>query len=87
MLVKPVKSAIDYMPMATYELPYDGAKEMLLVDNIDHKEYKKHLSDGKPFKKCSKQILEEHPELNIAAIDNSQAIFVENRQRRDFSLQ
>lgn len=48
---------------------------------------KKHLSDGKPFKKCSKQILEEHPELNIAAIDNSQAIFVENRQRRDFSLQ
>lgn len=39
MLVKPVKSAIDYMPMATYELPYDGAKEMLLVDNIDHKEY------------------------------------------------
>lgn len=26
-LVKPVKSAIDYMPQATYELPYDGAKD------------------------------------------------------------
>lgn len=32
LLVKPVKSAIDYMPNAEYELPYEGAKEMLLVD-------------------------------------------------------
>lgn len=32
-LLKPVKSAIEYMPNAEYELPYDGAKEMLLVDN------------------------------------------------------
>ena len=39
LLVKPVKSAIDYMPQATYSLPYDGAKEMLLVDNVDDKEY------------------------------------------------
>ncbi len=31
LLVKPIKSAISYMPTATYELPYDGAKEMLLV--------------------------------------------------------
>ncbi len=38
-LVKPVKSAITLMPEATYELPYDGAKEMLLVDNIDSKEF------------------------------------------------
>ena len=38
-LVKPVKSAIDYMPNAKYELPYDGAKEMLLVDDIDNKEF------------------------------------------------
>lgn len=27
-LVKAVKSAIDYMPNAEYELPYEGAKEM-----------------------------------------------------------
>ena len=38
-LVKPVKSAIRYMPTATYELPYDGAKEMLLVDELDNKEF------------------------------------------------
>ncbi len=39
LLVKPVKSAIEYMPNAVYELPYDGAKEMLLVDNVDSAEY------------------------------------------------
>ncbi|NLD49720.1 MAG: competence protein TfoX [Clostridiaceae bacterium] len=39
LLVKPVKSAINYMPSAEYELPYDGAKEMLLVDNVDSKDY------------------------------------------------
>ncbi|MDY2960687.1 MAG: TfoX/Sxy family protein [Hornefia sp.] len=39
LLVKPVKSAINYMPNAEYELPYDGAKQMLLVDNVDNKEY------------------------------------------------
>ena len=39
LLVKPVKSAVDYMPTATYELPYAGAKEMLLVDNVDDKSY------------------------------------------------
>ena len=39
LLVKPVKSAIEYMSQATYSLPYEGAKEMLLVDNVDDKEY------------------------------------------------
>lgn len=38
-LVKPVKSAINYMPKAKYELPYEGAKEMLLVDEVDDKEF------------------------------------------------
>lgn len=38
-LVKPVKSAIKLMPNAKYELPYDGAKEMLLVDELDNKEF------------------------------------------------
>ena len=37
LLVKPIKSAISYMPTATYELPYDGAKEMLLVEDVDNK--------------------------------------------------
>ena len=34
LLVKPVKSAVSYMPDARYELPYDGAKEMLLVEEL-----------------------------------------------------
>ena len=38
LLVKPVKSAIFYMPTAPYELPYEGAKEMLLVEEVDNKE-------------------------------------------------
>lgn len=39
LLVKPVKSAMELMPQAKYELPYEGAKEMMLVDNIDDKEF------------------------------------------------
>ena len=30
LLVKPTKSAVSYMANATYELPYEGEKEMLL---------------------------------------------------------
>ena len=37
--VPPVKSAASLMPNAIYELPYDGAKEMLLVDNVDNKDF------------------------------------------------
>ena len=37
LLVKPVKSAITYIPTARLEFPYDGAKEMLLVDEVDNK--------------------------------------------------
>ncbi|MBC2575459.1 TfoX/Sxy family protein [Peptostreptococcus canis] len=39
LLVKPVKSAINYISTPEYELPYEGAKEMILVDNVDDKEY------------------------------------------------
>ena len=38
-LVKPVKSAIAYMSNEKYEVPYDGAKEMLLVDDVDNKDF------------------------------------------------
>ena len=37
-LVKPTKSALAMMPGADRELPYEGAKEMLLVDNVENKE-------------------------------------------------
>ena len=39
LLVKPVKSAVVFMPDATFELPYEGAKEMLLVDDIDNRDF------------------------------------------------
>ena len=39
LLVKPIKSAITYMKNPSYELPYEGAKEMILVDDIDDKVY------------------------------------------------
>ena len=38
-LVKPVKSAKEKLPNAQMELPYEGAKEMLLVDDVDNKEF------------------------------------------------
>lgn len=37
-LIKPVKSAIDFMPNAKYEIPYKNGKEMLLIDDVDDKE-------------------------------------------------
>ncbi len=39
LLVKPTRSAAAYMQKITCELPYEGAKEMLLVDDVDNKEY------------------------------------------------
>ena len=42
-LVKPVKSAAELMPDAPHELPYEGAKEMLLVENLDDKEFLERL--------------------------------------------
>ena len=39
LLVKPVKSAVAYMPENIYEPPYEGAKKMLLVQEVDSKEF------------------------------------------------
>ena len=39
LLIKLTKSAIAYMPVTVYALPYEGAKEMLLVENVDSKEF------------------------------------------------
>lgn len=46
LLVKPVKSAVAYMREPSYETPYEGAKEMLLVDEADNKEYLMGLLDA-----------------------------------------
>ncbi len=39
LLVKPVQSAISLMPIVSYERPYEGAKEMLLVENVDDRAF------------------------------------------------
>ena len=39
LLVKPVTTAMKLMPDAPMELPYDGAKEMILVDDVDNREF------------------------------------------------
>ena len=38
LLVKPVPTAVKLMPDAPKEFPYDGAKEMILVDDVDNRE-------------------------------------------------
>ena len=45
-LVKNVKAASGLMPDASLELPYEGAKEMLLVDDIDNKVFLKDLLEA-----------------------------------------
>ena len=45
-LVKPTKSAVTMMPNADKELPYEGAKEMLLVDDVDNKEFLRDLLEA-----------------------------------------
>ena len=45
-LVKPTKSASTMMPHAEYELPYDGAKKMLLVDNVEDRAFLRELLEA-----------------------------------------
>ena len=58
-LIKPTASAKRLLPDAPYELPYDGAKEMLLVTELDDKAFLKELvcavADELPAAKKKKQ--------------------------------
>ncbi len=45
-LVKPTPSAMAMMPHAERELPYEGAKEMLLVDNVEDREFLRRLLEA-----------------------------------------
>lgn len=45
-LVKPTKAAVTMMPEADSELPYEGAKEMLLVDDVDNRDFLRELLDA-----------------------------------------
>ena len=39
LLVKPTAAAMAMLPDAARELPYEGAREMLLVNNVDNREF------------------------------------------------
>ena len=45
-LVKPVSTALAIMPDASRELPYEGAKEMLLLENLDDRIFVKELLEA-----------------------------------------
>lgn len=45
-LIKPTKTAAAMMPDAAYETPYEGAKEMLLVDNVENRVFLQELVEG-----------------------------------------
>ena len=45
-LVKPTKSAVAMMPNASMELPYEGSKEMLLVDNVENRDSLRELVEA-----------------------------------------
>ena len=59
LLVKPIQAALDYLKDAPEEVPYEGAKPMLLVENIDDRDklaelvrnMEKELPAPKPKKK------------------------------------
>lgn len=46
LLIKPVSSAVEMMPDSVFEAPYEGAKEMLLCDNADDKDFLKNLFEA-----------------------------------------
>ena len=46
LLVKPTESAVALMPEAPRELPYEGAKEMLLVEDIEDRDLLKKLFEA-----------------------------------------
>lgn len=65
LLVKPVKAAIDHIPNVEYQLPYEGAKEMLLVNEVDNKDFLNGLFnsmyDELPMPKSKKKTKKETP--------------------------
>lgn len=45
-LIKPTASAVAMLPDAAYELPYAGAKEMLLADRLEDGEFMHALMEA-----------------------------------------
>ena len=45
-LVKPVKAALTMMPDAEMEIPYEGAREMILVDDVENRSFLTELLEN-----------------------------------------
>ncbi|MDD2979929.1 MAG: TfoX/Sxy family protein [Hespellia sp.] len=45
-LVKPVDSAKHMLPEAPFEPPYEGAKDMILVEDIDNRQFMEQLFEA-----------------------------------------
>ncbi len=45
-LVKPTATAAAMMPDAPREIPYEGGREMLLVDNVEDREFLRELVEA-----------------------------------------
>ncbi len=43
LLVKPLRSVAELIPNAVYEPPYDGADDMVLIENIDDRDFLREL--------------------------------------------
>lgn len=73
-LIKPVRSAIACLPAVTYELPYEGAKEMILVEEVDDREFLEGLFramyEELPAPKPKKKKAENWKEQGAAELEN-----------------
>ena len=45
-LVKPVKASLEMMPDAEMEIPYEGAKAMILVDDVENRSFLTELLEN-----------------------------------------
>lgn len=46
LLVKPVESAKRMLPVAPFEPPYEGAKDMILIEDVDDREFLQELFEA-----------------------------------------
>ncbi|MDE7082616.1 MAG: competence protein TfoX [Clostridia bacterium] len=60
LLIKPVESAKKLLPDAEYQPPYEGAKPLILVENIDDGEFLREL-----FEKTYAELPEPKPKKKV----------------------
>lgn len=43
LMIKPVKAAMNFLKEPVYDIPFDGAKEWILIEDIDDKDFLTNL--------------------------------------------